>query len=171
MINQSNPEPDADQSLEAQPSPPEGDLHLRFYLPSGEELALPATGIREVLSPAPERITPMPNTSPRLLGVLNLRGQAIWVVDGGQLLGDLTPLNTDRAELSVVAIEDQDVIVGLAVEGIIGMDWLNLDQIHPCTAAPITMAAFLRGEWRQDPKPPLRLLNPTAMIRLGRWAA
>ena len=146
-------------------------MHLRFYLSSGEELALPATGIREVLSPAPERITPMPNVSPRLLGVLNLRGQAIWVADAGQLLGNLTPLNTDRTEISVIAIEDHDVVVGLAVEQIVGMDWLNLDQIHPCTAAPIAMSAFVKGEWPQDPQPPLRLLNPTVMIRLGRWAA
>lgn len=171
MSNYSNPGEDSAPSPETQPSRPEGDLHLRFYLSLGEELALPATGIREVLSPAPERITPMPNASPRLLGVLNLRGQAIWVVDTGQLLGNPTPLNTDRAEISVIAIEDQEVIVGLAVEQIVGMDWLNLDQIHPCTAAPIAMSTFVKGEWRQDPQPPLRLLNPTAMIRLGRWAA
>ena len=37
---------------------PEGELHLRFQVPSGRELALPATGIREVLDPPPDRITP-----------------------------------------------------------------------------------------------------------------
>ena len=28
---------------------PEGELHLRFYVPSDNEFALPATGIREVI--------------------------------------------------------------------------------------------------------------------------
>lgn len=32
---------------------PEGELHLRFYVSSGTEFALPATGIKEVLSPRP----------------------------------------------------------------------------------------------------------------------
>ena len=47
---------------------PEGELHLRFYIPSGEEFALPATGIREVLSPAPDRITPSPMSRRSFLG-------------------------------------------------------------------------------------------------------
>ena len=34
---------------------PEGDLHLRFFVPSGEEFALPATAIKEVISSSPEQ--------------------------------------------------------------------------------------------------------------------
>src|SRR5919199_6294857 len=80
---------------------PEGELHLRFFVPSGNEFALPATGIREVISPTPDRITPIPNASPLLLGTLNWRGQVIWVADLGQFLGDMAILNTDRPEIPV----------------------------------------------------------------------
>ncbi|NEP44284.1 MAG: chemotaxis protein CheW, partial [Okeania sp. SIO2H7] len=58
---------------------PEGELHLRFYLPSGNEFALPAMDIREVISQSPEGITVIPNVSPLLLGTINLRGRVIWV--------------------------------------------------------------------------------------------
>jgi purine-binding chemotaxis protein CheW len=78
---------------ELQLESPEGELHLRFFLPSRQEFALQATGIREVIELSPDRITPIPNTSPLLLGTLNLRGRLIWVADLGQFLGETTPLN------------------------------------------------------------------------------
>ena len=136
---------------------PEGELHLRFYVSSGEEFALPATGIREVLSPVPDRITPVPNVSPLLLGTLNVRGRVVWVADLGQFLGDSTPLNTDRQEISVIAVEDQDILLGLAVDRIVGMEWL---------------APFLRGEWVMgEDRRFLRLLDQISILRSARWAA
>jgi twitching motility protein PilI len=76
---------------------PEGELHLRFYLSSNNEFALPAIAFREVMQQDPDRITPIPNTSPLLLGTMNLRGQVIWIADLGQFLGDEGILKTDRA--------------------------------------------------------------------------
>ena len=152
---------------------PEGELHLRFYIPSGEEFALPTTGIREVLSPAPDRITPVPNVSPLLLGTLNVRGRVVWVADLGQFLGDTVPLNTDRQEVSVIAVEDQDILLGLAVDRIVGMDWLDIEQIQTATNVPDGVAPFLRGEWNlgERDNPHLRLLDQVSILRSARWAA
>jgi twitching motility protein PilI len=152
---------------------PEGELHLRFYIPSGSEFALPATGIREVLSPAPDRITPVPNVSPLLLGTLNVRGRVVWVADLGQFLGDMVPLNTDKPEISVIAIEDQDVMLGLAVDRIVGMEWLDIENVQMPTAVSDSVAPFLRGEWVFDDqnKQFLRLLDQVAILRSARWAA
>jgi len=151
---------------------PEGELHLRFYISSGEEFALSATGIREVLSPAPDRITPVPNVSPLLLGTLNVRGRVVWVADLGQFLGDMTPLNTDRQEVSVIAVEDQDILLGLAVDRIVGMEWLDIDKIQAPTRVPDGVAPFLRGEWTlDDDQRFLRLLDQVSILRSARWAA
>ena len=152
---------------------PEGELHLRFYITSGSEFALPATGIREVLSPSPDRITPVPNVSPLLLGTLNVRGRVVWVADLGQFLGDTLPLNTDKPEISVIAVEDQDIMLGLAVERIVGMDWLDVDQVQMPTAVVDSVAPFLRGEWVLDDQHSkyLRLLDQVAILRSARWAA
>ena len=151
---------------------PEGELNLRFFIPSHQEFALPATGIREVIELSPDRITPIPNASPLLLGTLHLRGRVIWVADLGQFLGDTTPLNTDRAEISVIAIEEQDTIVGLAVEEIGGMDWLDVQHLIAPTNVPDTMAPFLKGEWLIDAEKNLclRLLDQMAILRSARWA-
>lgn len=152
---------------------PEGELHLRFYVTSGNEFALPATGIREVLSPTPDRITPIPNVSPLLLGTLNVRGRVVWVADLGQFLGDPTPLNTDKPEVSVIAVEDQDTMLGLAVDRIVGMEWLDLDEVQMSTNVPDSVAPFLRGEWILDKQSDkcLRLLDQVAILRSARWAA
>jgi twitching motility protein PilI len=152
---------------------PEGELHLRFYIPSGSEFALPATGIREVLSPSPDRITPIPNVSPLLLGTLNVRGRVVWVADLGQFLGDTTPLNTDRTEVNVIAVEDQDIMLGLAVDRIVGMDWLDIETVQMPTNVPDSVAPFLRGEWILDDQSNkfLRLLDQVAILRSARWAA
>lgn len=151
---------------------PEGDLHLRFYVPSGDEFALAATGIREVISASPERLTCIPNTSPLLLGTLNWRGQVIWVADLGEFLGDSTPLNTNRPEIPIIAIEDRDTIIGLAVDRIVGMDWLSPELIQPPHNVADSMAPLLRGEWviNSEKKQILRLLDQLAIVRSSRWA-
>ncbi|MBW4521244.1 MAG: chemotaxis protein CheW [Scytolyngbya sp. HA4215-MV1] len=152
---------------------PEGELHLRFYIASGNEFALPATGIREVISPSPDRITPVPNVSPLLLGTLNVRGRVVWVADLGQFLGDISPLNTDRPEIPVIAVEDQDTMLGLAVDRIVGMDWLDIDEIQRPTNVPDVMEPFLRGEWAMDERADkvLLLLDQIKILQSARWVA
>ena len=152
---------------------PEGELHLRFFVPSGNEFDLPATGIREVLSKSPDQITAIPNASPLLLGTLNIRGRVIWVSDLGQFLGDAAVLNTDRSEIPIIAVEDQDTMLGLAIDRIVGMDWLDVDQLQMPSNVPDSMAPFLRGEWLidKDSNQFLRLLDQVAILRSARWAA
>ena len=152
---------------------PEGELHLRFFVPSGNEFALPATGIREVISPSPDRITAIPNASPLLLGTLNVRGRVIWVSDLGQFLGDVAGLNTDRPEIPIIAVEDQDTMLGLAIDRVVGMDWLDVDQLQMPSNVPDSMAPFLQGEWLidKDSNQFLRLLDQVAILRSARWAA
>ena len=151
----------------------EGELHLRFYIASNQEYALSATAIREVISSPPDRITPIPNVSPLLLGTLNLRGRIIWVADLGQFLWESTALNTDRPEIPVIAVEDQDTLVGLAVNQIVGMDWLNVEKVQMMSNVPDSIAPFLRGEWLLDDRTHqcLRLLDHKAILRNTRWAA
>lgn len=170
-------EADAEQASEFQElETPDGELFLRFHIPSGSEFALQATGIKEVIAPTPDDITPIPNVSPLLLGTLNLRGQVVWVADLGQFLGDGIPLNLDRTEIPVIAVEDQDIILGLAVEKLNeekGMDWLDVEKARMPTNVPDGMAPFLRGEWLIDSEADrvLRLLDQISIIRSARWAA
>jgi len=152
---------------------PVGELHLRFYLPSQDEFALSAVGICEVMQQPIDRITPIPNASPLLLGTINLRGQVIWVADLGQFLGDKSRLNTNRSEIPVIAIEEQETILGLAVERLGDMEWLDLDQLGSAASIPAQIAPYVQGEWilGQESKKTLRLLDHLAILRSARWAA
>ena len=152
---------------------PEGELHLRFYVASSQEFAMPAMAIREVISSPPDRITPIPNASPLLLGTLNVRGRVIWVADLGQFLGESTAVNTDRSEIPVLAVEDQDMMLGLAVEQIVGMEWLDPEAVRAASPAPERITPFLRGEWllENHTHQCLRLLDQKAILRSTRWAA
>ena len=160
-------------SLDIQPlENPEGELHLRFYLPSGEACAFPATGIAEVMQQTPDQIAPIPNASPLLLGTINLRGRVIWVADLGQFLGDKAVLKTDRPTIPVIAIEDQEQILGLAINSIGDMDWLNVEQLkinHPLSD---TMAPFVQAQWQPEDQSGVvvNLLDAAKILRSARWA-
>jgi purine-binding chemotaxis protein CheW len=164
---------------------PEGELHLRFYVNSGNEFALPAIGIREVLEYSPDRINPMPNVSPLLLGTINIRGRVVWVGDLGQFLGDQVLVNTDRSEISIVAIEDKGLILGLAIERISVMTWLDPAKLKICKNSPDGMAPFLKGEWQIGvdnldnndsannigETQTLRLLDHANILQSARWVS
>ncbi|MGK7880650.1 MAG: chemotaxis protein CheW [Crocosphaera sp.] len=151
---------------------PEGELYLRFHLPSKEEFALPAIAIREVMQQSPERITPIPNASPLLLGTLNLRGQVIWVADLGQFLGNTVPLRTDSPEIPVIAVEEQDTLLGLAIDQLGDMEWLDIEQLQAPNNVADHIAPYVQGEWvdQDNGNQVLRLLDQIAILRSARWA-
>lgn len=152
---------------------PLGELHLRFYVASNQEFALSATAIREIISAPTDQITAIPNTSHLLLGTLNLRGRVIWVADLGQFLGEPTALNTERPEISIIAVEDQETMVGLAVNQIVGTEWLDVEGVQIVRNVSDSMSPFLRGEWLLDEQTNqcLRLLDQKAILRSAQWAA
>lgn len=163
-----------DFSLELQTlSNPEGELHLRFFLASGKEFALPATSIAEVLQQAPDEIAPIPNASPLLLGTINLRGKIVWVADLCQFLGDSGSLNTDRPTIPVIAIENQEQVLGLAIEKIGDMDWLDLENLEAVSGLLDSMTPFVSGQWQwqREELEVLHLLDSTKILRSARWAA
>ncbi|MEM8502553.1 MAG: chemotaxis protein CheW [Cyanobacteria bacterium P01_D01_bin.1] len=150
---------------------PEGELHLRFFIADEDEFALPATGIRRIIEHAPDHITPVPNVSPLLLGTLNQQGRVIWVADLGQFLGCAKPMNTDRAEIPVIAVEDQGTMLGLAVSRVVGTDWLDTEALKSTTHSVDAIAPFLKGEWSLEADKPLKLLDHIAILRSARWVA
>jgi twitching motility protein PilI len=151
----------------------EGELYLRFYVASGDEFALPAVSIREVMQQPPDRITSIPNSSPLLLGTINLRGQVMWVADLGQFLGDSKNLNTQRQEIPIIALESEDIILGLAIDRLGQMDWRDVEQLEKATHTAEQMELFVLGEWllNDSSEQVIRLLDHHAILRSARWAA
>lgn len=67
----------------AERRPPQEESRLRsdhlIFRISNEYFALPASSLRQILEPPP--IVPVPNTPASLLGVINLRGEILGVLD------------------------------------------------------------------------------------------
>lgn len=147
---------------------PEGELHLRFYVPSGNEFALPAIGIREVLEYPVDRINPLPNVSHLLLGTINVRGRVVWVGDLGQFLGE-SPLSGTVSDVSIIAIEEQGMVLGLAIDRIGGMAWLNPQQVRYSQQVSDQVAPFIKGEWLLDDGSSLKLLDQVNILKASRW--
>ena len=163
---------DAPNPNQASAGSRDGQLCLRFDVPSGNEFALPASGIREVMSVYFDRITPIPNASPFFLGTYNWRGQVIWVADLGQFLGDRVLVNTDQNEVSLLIVEEQELVMGFAVRAVANTEWLDIDRVLPPDAdIPASMSGFVRGVYQTtgSDTPQLRLLDQVAILRSSHW--
>jgi purine-binding chemotaxis protein CheW len=150
----------------------DGELCLRFDVPSGNEFAIPASGVREVMSVYLDRITPIPNASPFFLGTYNWRGQVIWVADLGQFLGDQVLVNTDQNEVSILIVEEQEIIMGFAVHTVANTEWLDVDRmITSDIDVPPAMSSFVTGVYKTigSDTPELRLLDRVAILRSAHW--
>ena len=163
---------DAPTTSEVDISSREGELCLRFEVPSGNEFALAASGVREVMSVYLDRITPIPNASPFFLGTYNWRGQVIWVADLGQFLGDKVLVNTDISEISILIVEEQELVMGFAVHTVANTEWLNVNQnLAAEREIPVAMKAFVKGVYATSGSdtPELRLLDQVAILRSTHW--
>jgi purine-binding chemotaxis protein CheW len=149
----------------------EGELCLSFYVPSGRKFALPAFGVREVISTLADRITPIPNVSPCLLGTFNWRGQVIWIADLGQFLGDALLVNVDRGEVSLLVVEEQETVMGFAISSVADTEWLKVHQMAPSQDIPEGTASFIKGAYSLGEGKFLHLLDQVAILSSVRWAS
>ncbi len=86
--------------------------YLSFRL-GNEEYAVPLLAVKEVIA-VPE-ITRVPATPPHFLGIMNLRGQVISVIDLRQKLG-IKPQTT--AETAVIICDLGQLSIGVVVDSI-----------------------------------------------------
>lgn len=88
------------------------DRYLRFSL-GKEDYAIPLLSVKEVIA-VPE-ITPIPYSPPYLVGIMNLRGQVISVIDFRKKLGITAESGT---ETSVIICDLDPLVLGVIVDSI-----------------------------------------------------
>ncbi|MEL7298380.1 MAG: chemotaxis protein CheW [Pseudomonadota bacterium] len=125
---------------------------LTFML-AGEEYGIPILKVQEIKGW--DRVTPIPNTPSYLLGVLNLRGAVVPIMDLRNCFG--LP-NIDYGPTTVVIVvrmqhEDQSRTVGLVVDAVADVYRLDSDDIQPPPAMGETRhAEFVGGLATVDAK-------------------
>ena len=104
----------------------------------GEALfALPVTMVQEILDARP--VSPLPNMPPHLLGVIDVRGASVAVVDLRLLLGE--PPRDDAADTRFVVLllerDGQPRPVALRVDRVIEVTGLDDGRMEPVAGAEL----------------------------------
>ena len=138
-----------------------GEQFLRLYLDSDTGALLPITQLTEVLNVSCSQIMPIPHMPAWMMGVYNWRGEILWLVDLGHLVG-ITPLYQQALTSSnhtVVVIEapvEKDDSnrndrhkVGLVINRVGNIENCNPDLIKTIAFSAINtkLEEFLRGYW------------------------
>lgn len=127
---------------------------LKFVLFGQDKslFALALTSVREVLFFYQQPITPVPNTLPFLLGLTNLRGEIIAVMDFGRFIG-IQAVDSHSPDCRILVVEAPDpndaklsqMRIGLAVSFVEGVVNLNPDRIVSAQEVSEQLAPLLRG--------------------------
>lgn len=102
---------------------PTGDRFLSFCLGS-EEYAIPLLSVREVIA-VPE-VTPVPFTASYYIGIMNLRGQVITIVDLRKKLGIK---DHSSSETAVIICDLSPVCLGVVVDSISSVIAPNASEV------------------------------------------
>ncbi|MGF1513646.1 MAG: chemotaxis protein CheW [Elainellaceae cyanobacterium] len=122
-----------------------GDAHLKFYLAEGMPAIFAMRYIQEVVVLPTQKLTPMPNMHPAMLGLMNRRSRVLWTVDLSRLIG-LPHLDSMTQHYSLILIQVGRVALGLAVHKLEGMTWFNADAVQsPVGHVASELIPYLRG--------------------------
>lgn len=103
---------DKDAAAKAVEAIPEEEVRLCFFTVGEDVYALPVEVLTEII--IPQKIFPVPTTPPHVLGVINLRGNIVPIVDIRQAL-DL-PQTSSPSQAAV--IKHGQTVIGVIVDSV-----------------------------------------------------
>ncbi|MDR6936588.1 chemotaxis protein CheW [Luteibacter sp. 3190] len=119
----------------------QGGAWLGFSL-KGQRYAVSLASVREVIRPGD--ITPVPGSPDDVLGIVNLRGQIVPVLDGRRRFGLDAATEVGAAESQrVIVFDDSGSVVGMRIDVIGDMLTFAADEVAPPPPG--------RAERRDDP--------------------
>lgn len=128
-----------------------GEEQFVIFSLAGSDYAVPAANVREIGEPP--NVTPVPSVPDWVLGVTNLRGDVLSLVDLSLFLSmGRADYNEDTRVMVVYAQQDaSNVTTGLIVDRVSDIRYLSVNQIV-VPAAPIEdqVAPYLRGVYEHD---------------------
>lgn len=99
---------------------------IAFHL-GNQQFCIKTTSIREIRGWA--AATPLPHAPPHVLGVMNLRGSVIPVIDLAAKLGVPNAVDTSRS--AIVVVEAGQGVLGLVVDRVSDILSIGTDRIQP----------------------------------------
>lgn len=141
---------------------------LSFSVTSDVRAILPTRQLTEVLSIAINQIVPIPDVPPQVMGVCNWRGEVLWLIDLGYLLGadPLLAQGYRQSNYSAIVAHHQGCTIGLVVDQVSQMLWCNPAQIQPIPTTQLTLepSPYLQGYWLAQQGETLLVLSAQALV-------
>ena len=163
---------------ESPPSPSVSEQFLRFYLVPDTNALLPVEALTGVLKIPHGQVMPIFNMPAWVMGVYNWRGEILWMVDLGHLLG-LTPWYrqaTSASSHSIVVLQARShqatstkvksQMLGLVVNRVEDINSCapDLIQAPPLPSVTSELAPFLQGYWLKSKEEMLFILDDNAIF-------
>jgi purine-binding chemotaxis protein CheW len=115
------------------------------------DLAIPSRYLREAIE-MPPRLSPILSASPNVVGIVDVRGDLVPVIDLRPSLG-LPPTGKDDSQRRIVIIDHLHHLFGIVVDALGGVFSLSREQCHPieileARAIPLVREVFSMDEGR-----------------------
>ena len=154
---------------------------LRFHLMPDTTALLPVHQMTEVVTMAINEVVPIPHLPAWVMGVYNWRGEILWLVDLGHLIG-LPPIHqqatggstytaivihpTQQGRQQAGSQKTSGKLLGLLVNRVEDMESCNPDLIQspPVSAVSSDLVPFLRGYWLKPDGEILVVLDGDSII-------
>lgn len=148
---------------------------LACSLGADTTVLLPVIHLVEILNLPLDQVTAIPHLPSWVRGVYNWRGEVLWIVDLGQLLG-LSGVSDavgfrPQAQLIILQGRDQSgtdnlVNLGILVVQVGDLERCRLGDIQspPATAVTPELAPFLQGYWLKEGQDVFLCLSVEAMF-------
>lgn len=155
------------------PPPRENKQFLRLNLTTETVTLLPIKHLTEVATISSEKVASMPHMSPWIMGTHNWRGNILWLVDLGYLVG-LKPLYQQVSSSTYTAAilqffpkNAESQAVGLVVRQVGSIERCDADSIQPISlsASDTKLAKFLQGYWLKSESEVLAVLEPDSILQ------
>lgn len=117
-------------------------IQLLLFALGGESYAFPLERVREVVKPGP--ITPVPSIPEHILGVMNLRGEILPVLDPKRLLG--VGVGTPTPQGRIIVVKAPGMTVGFLADGVEDAIQVKGSMEPPLAILPERQARYLQGQ-------------------------
>lgn len=157
-----------DSDAPNEPAASGGERHdyLVFHI-SNEAFAVAATSLRQILEPP--TIVPVPNTPPHLLGVINLRGEIVAVLDL-RVAFHLGVAGTSEEERLLV-LRDGRRSVAIVADAVVSIESLDKRFFEPVPSdLPELHRRTFQGQIKIGTTPSVSILEASAIFQLPQFA-
>ncbi|KXS49978.1 purine-binding chemotaxis protein CheW [Halanaerobium congolense] len=147
-------------SMAAQDSKSDLNQYVVFNI-DAEQYGIKIDKTREIIKEA--KITEVPNTADYVVGVINLRGIIVPVIELSRRFGIEEHIDKHlfaESEQRIITVESEEQLLGIQVDHIEGITWVEEEKIAPPPELEKGIREdYLRGVWARDNKPLLILLD------------